>query len=98
MDRKSAPRTRTRAAIAFSSFRNAIGIETTINCDHERGVLLVDALEQIVQSKGHEDKTGLADEVARDAEAKERFGPRHCRCATMHPLRSHIPCASLVLG
>src|SRR5882757_3492002 len=31
MDRKSAPRTRTRAAIAFSSFSNAIGIDTTIN-------------------------------------------------------------------
>jgi hypothetical protein len=31
MDRKSAPRTRTRTAMAFSSFRNAIGIETTIN-------------------------------------------------------------------
>jgi hypothetical protein len=30
MDRKSAPRTRTRAATEFSSFRNAIGIETTI--------------------------------------------------------------------
>jgi len=29
MERKSAPRTRKRAAIAFSSFRNAIGTETT---------------------------------------------------------------------
>src|SRR5260370_11719463 len=31
MDRKSAPRTSMRAAIAFSSFSNAIGIDTTIN-------------------------------------------------------------------
>ena len=31
MDRKSVPRTRTRAAIEFTSFRNAIGIETTTN-------------------------------------------------------------------
>src|ERR1700720_223750 len=31
MDRKSAPRTRTRAAMEFSSFRNAIGIATTTN-------------------------------------------------------------------
>src|SRR5713101_6466074 len=31
MERKSAPRTRTRAAMEFSSFRNAIGTETTIN-------------------------------------------------------------------
>src|SRR5208337_1472771 len=30
MDRNSAPRTRTRAANEFSSFRNAIGIETII--------------------------------------------------------------------
>src|SRR5258708_26161689 len=31
MDRKSAPRTRKRAAMEFRSFRNAIGTETTIN-------------------------------------------------------------------
>jgi len=31
MDRKSAPRTRMRAPIEFSSFSNAIGMETTIN-------------------------------------------------------------------
>src|SRR6266849_9931051 len=31
MDRKSAPRTRTRAAMEFSSFRKAIGMETTIS-------------------------------------------------------------------
>ena len=30
-----------------------------------------DPLEQIVQSQGHEDKSGLADEYGRDAEAKE---------------------------
>jgi hypothetical protein len=30
MDRKSAPRTRTRAANEFNSFTKAIGVETTI--------------------------------------------------------------------
>ncbi len=49
---------------------------------------LVDPLEQIVQSPGHEDKTGLANESARDAEAKEHFvgqdvaGRR--RCVSVH--------------
>jgi len=33
-------------------------------------VPLVDSFEQVVQSQDHEDKTGLADECARDAEAK----------------------------
>jgi hypothetical protein len=36
----------------------------------------VDVLEQVVQSQGHEDKTRLADEFARDAKAKERLGSR----------------------
>jgi hypothetical protein len=40
---------------------------------HERGEPRVDALEQVVQSQDHEDKTGLADELAGDAEAKERL-------------------------
>src|SRR2546425_298366 len=31
MDRKSAPRTRTRAAMEFSSFRNAIGMYPEVN-------------------------------------------------------------------
>src|SRR6266849_3763121 len=31
MERKSAPRTRTRVAMEFSSFRKAMGMETTIN-------------------------------------------------------------------
>src|SRR6266852_918068 len=42
-------------------------------CHHERGVPPVDALEQVVQSEGHEDKTGLANELGRDAEAKEHL-------------------------
>ncbi len=33
----------------------------------------VDPLEQVVQSQGHEDKTGVSDEFGRDAEAKERL-------------------------
>ena len=48
----------------------------------------VDPLEQVVQSQGHEDKTGLADEFARDAEAKERLGGRDVvgrrRCVFVH--------------
>jgi hypothetical protein len=44
--------------------------------DHERGVPPVYPLEQVVQSESHEDKTGLADELARDAEAKQRLGGR----------------------
>lgn len=53
-------------------------------CHHERGVPPVDPVEQVVQSQGHEDKTSLADELARDAEAKERLvgcdvaGGRRC--------------------
>ena len=47
-----------------------------------------DPLEQIVQSQGHEDKTGLADKFARDAEAKERLGGRDVvgrrRCVSVH--------------
>jgi hypothetical protein len=57
-------------------------------CHHERGVPLVDPLEQIVQSQGHEDKTGLGDELGGDAEAEERLegsdvvGRR--RCVSLH--------------
>jgi len=77
MDRKSAPRTRTRAANEFSSFTKAIGMETTIKIEHERGVPPVNPLQQVVQTQGHEDKTDHANEFARDAEAKERLGGRN---------------------
>ena len=57
-------------------------------CHHERGVPPVDPFEQVVQSQGHEDKTGLADEFARDGEAKERLGGRDVvgrrRCVSVH--------------
>src|SRR5205807_7119759 len=43
---------------------------------HECGLPLVDSLEQSVQSEGHEDKTDLPDQFARDAQAKERFRSR----------------------
>ena len=44
----------------------------------------IDTLEQVVQSEGYEDKTSLADEFARDAEAKQSFvcgdiGGSRCR-------------------
>jgi hypothetical protein len=40
---------------------------------HERGLPPVDALQQLVQSQGHEDKTCLADQFAGNPEAKERL-------------------------
>ena len=76
MDRKSAPRTRMRAAIEFSSFRNAIGTETTINVTMSEACRRLTPLSRSYRASGHEDKTGLADEFARDAEAKERLGGR----------------------
>ncbi len=45
-------------------------------CHHKRGVPPVYPLEQVVQSEGHQDKTGLADQLGRDAEAKQRLGGR----------------------
>jgi hypothetical protein len=60
----------------FSSFRNAIGMATAGQYHPERGVPLIDPLEQIVQSQGQGDKTGLTDELARDAEAKKRLAGR----------------------
>jgi hypothetical protein len=57
-------------------------------CHHQHGLPLVDPLEQFVQSQRNEDKTGLADEVARDAEAKQRLGGRDVagrrRCVSLH--------------
>ena len=48
----------------------------------------VDPLEQIVQSQGHPHKKNLGDEVAGDAEAKERLGGRDIggrrRCVSVH--------------
>jgi hypothetical protein len=40
------------------------------------GMGMVDPLEQIVQSQGHEDKKDLGDELARDTEAKQPLGGR----------------------
>ena len=36
-------------------------------------IIAVDLCEQLVQSEGHEDKGSLADELSRDAEAKEHL-------------------------
>jgi hypothetical protein len=54
----------------FSSFKNAIGIETTINVTMSETCR---RLTPLSRSQGHEDKTGMADEFARDAEPKERL-------------------------
>jgi hypothetical protein len=50
---ESAPRARTRAAMEFSSFRNAIGIEATINVTMSKACRRLTPLSRFVQSQGH---------------------------------------------
>jgi hypothetical protein len=77
MDGKSAPCTRTRAAIEFSSFKNAIGIEATTNVTMSEAYRRLTPLSKSYKAKSHEDKTGLADQLGRDAETKKRLGGRN---------------------
>jgi hypothetical protein len=52
---------------------NAIGTETKIKITISEACRRVDPCEQLIQSEGHEDKGSLADELSRDADAKEHL-------------------------